>query len=177
MGLVTGYISLLCFLLLAVKFIARKMRSVRWNSFLQRLHKPVSAVFMIACIIHLILTFPVWQTRTLSVMVSGSLGIVIAILLIYLCHTIKNDKRKIFWHRALAIVLLAAAVLHVVVYMIDFAQYRNHIKEIQIDEHGSPAESIVNHIIEEQRLTVDAVTGATNFSRVIQKACEDALGE
>lgn len=42
-------------------------------------------------------------------------------------------------------------------------------------ERGKPAEFIVGHIIEKQETQVDAVTGATNSSKVIMKAVENAL--
>lgn len=40
---------------------------------------------------------------------------------------------------------------------------------------GKPAEAIVEDIVENQSIEVDAVSGATNSSRVIMKACENAL--
>ena len=43
------------------------------------------------------------------------------------------------------------------------------------NEHGQPAESIIDSIVKEQNITVDAVSGATNSSLVIKKACENAL--
>ena len=56
----------------------------------------------------------------------------------------------------------------------------NHaIKEIKLLEHnndrGASAESILNHMVEEQRTDVDAVAGATNSSKVLRKAVENAL--
>lgn len=53
------------------------------------------------------------------------------------------------------------------------------ITDIQLTEHknerGAPAEAVLPEIISEQRVDVDAVTGATNSSKVIEKAVEDAL--
>lgn len=53
------------------------------------------------------------------------------------------------------------------------------IKDIKIVEHrnerGARAEQITNDIIERQKTNVDAVSGATNSSRVIEKAVENAL--
>ena len=39
------------------------------------------------------------------------------------------------------------------------------------------AVSIIEDILEEQRIDVDAVTSATNSSLVIEKACENALSD
>ena len=41
-------------------------------------------------------------------------------------------------------------------------------------EHGK-AETVINEIVDEQRIDVDAVSGATNSSIVIKKAVENAL--
>ncbi|WP_255883063.1 MULTISPECIES: FMN-binding protein [unclassified Ruminococcus] len=53
------------------------------------------------------------------------------------------------------------------------------IREIKLLEHkndrGAPAESILDHMVQEQKTDVDAVTGATNSSKVLRKAVENAL--
>ena len=53
------------------------------------------------------------------------------------------------------------------------------ITNIKILEHkqerGLPAEKIVDNIISSQKIDVDAITGATNSSKVIKKAVENAL--
>ena len=43
------------------------------------------------------------------------------------------------------------------------------------NERGAPAEKITADIINEQKIDVDAVSGATNSSKVIKKAVENAL--
>lgn len=42
-------------------------------------------------------------------------------------------------------------------------------------EHGKAAEAITNKIVDEQRIDVDAISGATNSCTVIKKAVENAL--
>lgn len=53
------------------------------------------------------------------------------------------------------------------------------ITNIDILEHkngrGKPAEVVTDRIMEEQKIDVDAVSGATNSSVVIKKAVENAL--
>lgn len=56
----------------------------------------------------------------------------------------------------------------------------NHkITDVELVEHknerGSSAEVITERIVAEQRLNVDAVSGATNSSKVIKMACVNAL--
>ncbi|QHQ62761.1 FMN-binding protein [Anaerocolumna sedimenticola] len=43
------------------------------------------------------------------------------------------------------------------------------------NEHGSNAEAITDKILQEQRIDVDVISGATNSSKVIKKAVENAL--
>jgi uncharacterized protein with FMN-binding domain len=53
------------------------------------------------------------------------------------------------------------------------------ISDVKLLEHknerGQSAEVIVNKMIEENTIDVDSVSGATNSSRVIKKAAENAL--
>lgn len=53
------------------------------------------------------------------------------------------------------------------------------ITDIKLIQHkngkGKPAEKLVDTIIEEQSVQVDTVSGATNSSKVIMKAVENAL--
>lgn len=53
------------------------------------------------------------------------------------------------------------------------------ITDIEILEHrnerGGSAEAIIDEILQEQKLDVDAVTSATNSSKVIRKAIENAV--
>ncbi|MGN0482574.1 MAG: FMN-binding protein [Lachnospiraceae bacterium] len=56
---------------------------------------------------------------------------------------------------------------------------KNKIRSIRILEHrnerGKPAEQMADAVKEKQRLDVDAVSGATNSSKVIKKAIENAV--
>lgn len=47
MGIVLGYISLLCFCLLAVKWITRKLHIQKVDKILMRIHKKVSVAFWV----------------------------------------------------------------------------------------------------------------------------------
>lgn len=55
----------------------------------------------------------------------------------------------------------------------------NKIEDIELlnhkNERGKPAESVVDEVVKEQKITVDTVSGATNSSKVILKAIENAL--
>lgn len=62
---------------------------------------------------------------------------------------------------------------------VEVAVQNGKITNIDILEHknarGQPAESVADKMIAEQKIDVDAVSGATNSSIVIKKAVEHAL--
>lgn len=64
---------------------------------------------------------------------------------------------------------------------VEVAVKNGRITDIKILEHkngrGKSAEAVIYKIIEEQKIDVDAVSGATNSSTVIKKAVENALTE
>lgn len=43
------------------------------------------------------------------------------------------------------------------------------------NERGIAADAITNKIVDEQKIDVDAISGATNSSTIIKKAVENAL--
>lgn len=64
---------------------------------------------------------------------------------------------------------------------VEVAVHNGIIEKITILEHknerGSSAETVVDRIVSEQKIDVDAVSGATNSSIVLKKAVENALTE
>ena len=62
---------------------------------------------------------------------------------------------------------VAVTVENGVIVQIDLLEHRH--------ERGSSAEGIEQRIVDEQRIDVDAVSGATNSSKVINKAVDNAL--
>lgn len=219
MGIVLGYISLLCFCLLAGKWITRKLHIKKVDKLLMRIHKKVSVVFLVTCLLHIIFVFPVFKTRSVAVLITGILAIVVVALLIIFCHVLKDKTIRFRWHRILTVVLMICIIGHMVAYFIDFENYQNKIREIHIqdidiseaedgiyvgeydagyiyakvevtiengniaelrilehgNERGEAAEVITEEIKRQQKLDVDAVTGATNSSNVIKKAVQNAL--
>ena len=47
--------------------------------------------------------------------------------------------------------------------------------KVRLIDRGAPGEGVIPRMLEAQTTDVDAVSGATNSSRVIQKAVETAL--
>lgn len=219
MGIVFGYVSLICFLFMAVKAITHRCNWKKADGFLMRFHKLICGLLIISCFMHVILVSPVLGTRNIFVIITGIASVAAMILLIIFCHMIREKDKKMLWHRVLTIIMGLCIVGHIVVYAIDFNQYQKNVSgitfenvdlktiqdgiyegeydagyiyakvEVEIingeivfvdllehrNERGKAAEKVLNDIIAENKVDVDAVTGATNSSNVIKKAVENAI--
>lgn len=134
MGIVLGYLSLVCFFVLAAKWIAKKCKLTSLDRFLMRIHKAVSLLLAVFCILHIVFVIPVWANRNLFVNISGIVAVVLMAFLIFLCHILKQKDRRMKWHRILTICMAACLVWHVVIYMIDFREYRGNVENITFED-------------------------------------------
>lgn len=219
MGIVLGYILLVCFCILFAKVLTRKLHLKRADKILMKMHKKVCVIAVICCVLHMIFVFPVLWGRSVYVLVTGIVAVVIIAGIILFCYVIKEKTVRLRWHRILSAGLLVVIILHIVICSIGFVKYQDQMSAIQIsgidtheladgtyvgsydvgyiyakvevtvksgkivdieliehkNEKGEPAEKIVDKIIKEQNTDVDAVSGATNSSKVIKKAVEEAL--
>lgn len=219
MGIILGYLCVICFCILSAKFLTAKLHYKKADNLLMKCHKTVSGLLVLLLFLHIILVFPVLKNRDISVIISGIVSILIMFLLIFLCHIIKVRDNRIFWHRVLTILSGIFIVGHMVTYFMDFNEYQKKIEmitfgdidlnsvkdgiyegeydagyiyakvevkikdgkivEINILEHrnerGEKAESIINDVVDMQKIDVDVISGATNSSKVIKKAIEKAV--
>lgn len=134
MGIITGYLCLLCFCFLLVKALTRKLHFVKMDRIIMRIHKTVSAAFLIICISHIIFVYPVLKTRHMFVPVTGILIAGVSVVMIVLCHMVKTKKRNLTIHRILSLVMLCCVVGHIVIYFVDYKNYQTRIHEIQIGD-------------------------------------------
>lgn len=220
MGIITGYISLICLLFLLFKFITRIFRLNKLNTICLKTHKYVAFLFLGVTFIHFILVLKVWETRSIILSFSGIAIFLVGILLIFFYHTVKNRKVERILHRSFYVIMAILLIVHLISYFADFRQYKsainraesiddvdlfsmcdgeyigeydagyiyakvkvtisdNAIAKVDLLEHkherGIRAESIVDHMVKEQKIDVDAISGATNSSIVIKKAVANAL--
>lgn len=221
MGIILGYLCAICFILLAGKAITHRCHFTKQDKVLMRLHKPLSAAMLVLSIVHFIVVIPVLQTRSMMVNLSGIAMLVVVILLIGLCHMIKQREKRMWWHRCLTIVIAVLLVGHFATWLMDFVAYQQKLASIEIpmkevditqvqdgiyegeydagyiyakvqveikagkivslsllehrNERGKPAEVILDEVMEKQQIDVDAVSGATNSSKVIKQAITNAL--
>lgn len=219
MGIISGILCLICFCLLSAKAATAKLHFKKMDKMLIKVHKPVSVFLIITCFVHIFYVVPILKNRNFLVVISGIVSVAFMVLLIFLCHSIKDIKKKILWHRILTILMAIGIIGHFTTYIIDFNNYQKNVANIEIDainlenvedgiyrgecdagyiyakveveikdgvivsinllehrnERGKRAEDIINNVISEQKIDVDAISGATNSSNVIKKAIEKAI--
>lgn len=128
MGIIFGYLSFICFCLLAAKAVTSKFCFRKADKALMEIHKFASAFMIIACALHVLFVIPALKGRKFLVMISGIISALFMILLICLCHMIKDRKRKMWWHRALTVCMVTCITGHFLMYIIslffrlDFSQ-------------------------------------------------------
>ncbi|MDD5999086.1 MAG: FMN-binding protein [Lachnospiraceae bacterium] len=191
MGIITGYLCAILLVLLLAKFMVRRLHWKKADRVLMKNHKYIAFAFLVVAVIHLVLTLKVLAGRNPLVIISGILILVIGLTLTVLCHMLKDRKKELLCHRIFSLFMTLMLIAHMVTYFMDFADYKQAINRIQvrvedheiaeivllkhITERGKSAESILSDMLDKQSVKVDAVSGATNSSKVIMKACENVL--
>lgn len=191
MGIITGYLCAILLVLLLAKFMVRRLHWKKADRVLMKNHKYIAFAFLVVAVIHLVLTLKVLAGRNPLVIISGILILVIGLTLTVPCHMLKDRKKELLCHRIFSLFMTLMLIAHMVIYFMDFADYKQAINRIQvrvedheiaeivllkhITERGKSAESILSDMLDKQSVKVDAVSGATNSSKVIMKACENVL--
>ena len=130
MGIVFGYLALVCFCMLAAKWIAKRCNLIKFDKVLTRIHKLVSLLLTVFCILHIVFVIPVLGNRNVLVNVSGVVAVIFMIVLFFSCHVLKQKDRRMKWHRILTMLMAVCIVWHVVVYFMDFREYQRNIESI-----------------------------------------------
>lgn len=219
MGIFSGILCFICFCLLSAKAATAKLHFKKMDKMLIKIHKPVSVFLIITCFVHIYCVVPILKNRNFLVVILGIVIVTFMVLLICLCHVIKDRKKKILWHRILTILMAIGIIGHFTTYIIDFNNYQKNVESIEIDginlegvedgiyigecdvgyiyaeveveikdgaivsinllehrnERGKRAEAIIDNVISEQKIDVDAISGATISSNVIKKSIEKAI--
>ena len=119
MGIFTGILCFLCFLLLLAKAASRKFGLHKADRLFMKLHKPLSGALFLLCPVHIFFLLRVPRTAQLSRMarlpgyLSGGCLFLCMLVLIILCHTCRDEKRKLKQHRILSAVMLGCALIHI----------------------------------------------------------------
>jgi len=218
--MIFGIIAAVTLLLILLKFLTKRTHLKKLDKFMAKIHWKLGILLLIAIIIHIILTFSVFNSRPLYIYILG-VSLVIAILAAaasyYFRRQLGNNWIKI--HRITALIVVILVLFHIGSSLYSVISYQKEVSNIVIsdidvshipdgiyegeydveyiyakvevtvkyekiteikllehrNERGGPAEKITADIIKEQKIDVDAVSGATNSSKVIKKAVENAL--
>lgn len=133
MGIVLGYLSLICFCMLVAKWITRRYNLIKIDKVLMKIHKPVSLLLIVFCILHISFVIPVLRNRNILVNVSGVLAVVFMLVLIFSCHVLKQKDRRMNQHRILTSLMTVCIVWHVAVYFMDFREYQRNVASITFE--------------------------------------------
>lgn len=112
MRIFLGYLCLICFCLLSAKAISARLHLQKADILLMKVHKLASGILVIACFLHILFVMTVLKYQSLFVIISGISTTFLIILLIYLCHMIKDQKEKMRWHRILTVFMAICIIGH-----------------------------------------------------------------
>ena len=134
MGILFGISCLICFCLLSAKAVTANLHLKKIDKILMKFHKPVSGFLIITCFVHILCVVPILKSRDVLVMISGIVNVVFMVLLICLCHVIKDKREKMLWHRILTVLMAIGIIVHITTYLIDFNRYRKNVASIKFDD-------------------------------------------
>ena len=117
MGIFFGILCVICFCLLSAKAVTARLHLKNMDQILMKLHKPLSVFLIIACFIHIICVVSLLKNRNVLVAVSGIASVGFMVLLIYLCHVIKDKNKKMLWHRIMTILMAIGIIGHFAAYI------------------------------------------------------------
>lgn len=151
---ITGAIAVLLIIAIIVfcHAVKKKEKNLRW-------HRILSAAMMVVVVWHIVVSimdFKDYQTKVSNIQIQGIDASRVA-------DGTYTGKYDVGYIRA----EVEVTVENEKITNIALVQHEN--------EKGKLAEKVVEEIIKEQRTDVDEVTGATNSSKVIKKAVEEAL--
>ena len=94
MSLLFGYLTLACFILLAVKYPLRIAGAHKANALLMKLHEAASGGFLLFALIHVFFTFKALAIHGVWLPVMGAAALLTGLVLIYACHMTKDIRKK-----------------------------------------------------------------------------------
>lgn len=112
MGIFSGILCVICFCVLSAKAATARLNLKKADNMLMKAHKPVSAFLIIVFLTHIFNVVALLKNRSLSVAFSGTVTAVLMVLLICLCHIIKDQTKKMIWHRIFTVLMAIGIIVH-----------------------------------------------------------------
>ncbi|SHI20827.1 Uncharacterized protein, contains FMN-binding domain [Sporobacter termitidis DSM 10068] len=154
---IAGFVLLACILAAVLSRVFMKKLGRKWL----KIHRAAAAVICLCLTLHIVLgvtSFAAYQKAVASITFSDiDVGRVAD-------GVYEGDCDVGYIYAKVSVTVKNGKILSV-----DILEHRN--------ERGTPAEKITGEIVSAQSLDVDAVSGATNSSKVIRKAAENALAQ
>ena len=110
---VLGFISLICFLALVVKYPLRKLKFYRANAFTMKLHEAASLGVFLAGAAQMIKGIKNCGRNKFAAVVSGIAAYVADVIIIVACHMTKDVRKKMRDHRVLSLISCIALAVHI----------------------------------------------------------------
>jgi len=111
---ILGIISLVCFLMLVVKYPLRKLGLHKANAFMMKLHEAASLGLFLSALVQLVLGVKKYRkTRPFSV-ITGILAYLLDFTIITACHVTKDPVKKMRDHRILSLSATITTAVHVI---------------------------------------------------------------
>ena len=127
--MIIGYILVV----LVIALCSYRFKRIKKIKGIKNIHKCLGVLTFIMLLLHAIATYKVWKNRDILLIISGVL-IGIFILIMSAAYLFKMRDKWMKIHRFCAYVVSVFIVIHIVVYFIDFFQYKNNIHRIKIQD-------------------------------------------
>lgn len=128
-----GFIALVLCVLLLLKAISGKLKINAAERVFDKIDIPCSILLIVVIVIHCITTIKVWDTRNVTVLVSGFLaaGMIIVLVAGYFLKAGLRERWKVLYRRCVLFLTLIVAG-HLALFAADFASYKKNISAIEI---------------------------------------------
>lgn len=111
--LLAAKVAQLAFMIVAAKFVTKRIKNKTADRFLMRIHRPAGYVLAVAGLIHGVLSFRIFSTTPIIVYILGFICFfaILAAIATFI-FKMKLGNRWLLWHRITTVVALVTLILH-----------------------------------------------------------------
>lgn len=126
--MILGIISAVSFIIICLRFVDKRFIKNKRMKLFSKIHIPMSFLFIVVTVLHLAVTFPLFNSRPVSALLTGLLGLITALLSFY-----SGFKKKIKIHRISALFACFFIILHIVFNISGLVGYQGHVRSIVVE--------------------------------------------
>jgi len=112
--MIVGYITLVCFILLVIKYPLRKLGLNKANAYLMKIHEPASCGVVLGGLFLFVKGLIKNKGKRPISIIFGIIAYVVDFVLITACHITKNPTKKMRDHRMFSLLASIFTFLHTV---------------------------------------------------------------